>query len=400
VAVSEEEKLKIPRSMVLKMGDNKRQVGNSLAQLVRDFRQIMQPHTAARLKERKSNKLKDFVVMAGPLGVSHLMIFSQSLNGNTSLRIAKSPRGPTLHFQVRNYSLCKDVTRFSKTPRTATAQECDTPPLLVMNGFSSEKSSDKDALMTSMLQNMFPPISVQTTKVGTIRRVMMINKDDEGFIDIRHYAIDTKPVNVSKPVKKLSNVRTHLGKKLPNMSGAVDIADYVLDPTAGGYTSESEVEDDATVDVSQESSKPQEEVHNTQKRAIKLVELGPRLRLELRKIEEGLCEGKTLYHSYIAKTPSEIKQLEKRHNEMEALRAKRRKEQEENVRRKQEAKAAKSSRTKRGLENAMKQTSDDGDENVDDQMDLDVDPEEMDDYELELADAEQGSEQDSEPESD
>jgi ribosome biogenesis protein SSF1/2 len=49
--------------------------------------------------------------MAGPLGVTHLLLFSKSKeSGNTNLRLALTPRGPTLHFRVEKYSLCKDVT--------------------------------------------------------------------------------------------------------------------------------------------------------------------------------------------------------------------------------------------------------------------------------------------------
>ena len=77
----------------------------------------MQPHIAIKLKERKSNKLKDLVVMCGPLGVSHLFMFTQSeKTGNVSLKIAKNPRGPTVNFQVLDYSPGKDVMKFLKSP--------------------------------------------------------------------------------------------------------------------------------------------------------------------------------------------------------------------------------------------------------------------------------------------
>lgn len=428
VVVSSEDKAKIPKSMVLKMGDSKRQVSHSISQLVRDFRQMMQPHTAIKLRERKSNRLKDFLVMAGPLGVSHMFLFSQSTQGNTSLRIGLTPRGPTLTFAVTSYSLCKDVRKYVRNPKSLVAGEQITPPLLVMNNFSNEKTSDKEALLTSVFQNMFPPISAQTTKLGSIKRVMMINKDKEtGEIDIRHYAIETKPVDISRPIKKLGNVKKHLAKRLPDMSHANDIADYLLDPYgAGGYTSESEVEEDAMVEVktapvgsknvnkqvdldqSDQRTMGNNDVESTgtQKRAIKLVEIGPRLRIELRKIEEGLCTGKTLYHSHYQKTQKEIARLEKRHNEKEALKDQRRKEQEENVRKKQEKKSRSQRAKLRSKE--KEQINDDDDSNMDldggdgegNQSNSDEDvkePEEMDDYELEMA---QLSEEDNEDESD
>lgn len=100
--------------MVLRIGSNMK--NHSLTQLVRDMRNVMQPHTAIKLRERKSNKLKDFVVMAGPLNVSHLLVFSQSESGTTQLRLGRMSRGPTITFKVENYSLAKDVRRILKHP--------------------------------------------------------------------------------------------------------------------------------------------------------------------------------------------------------------------------------------------------------------------------------------------
>ncbi|VDN28748.1 unnamed protein product [Gongylonema pulchrum] len=43
----------------------------------------------------------------------------------------------------------------------------------------------------------------------------------------------------------------------------------------------------------------------------RLYELGPRLTLELTKIEEGVDEGEVLYHAYISKTVKELVRLRK-----------------------------------------------------------------------------------------
>jgi len=48
------------------------------------------------------------------------------------------------------------------------------------------------------------------------------------------------------------------------------------------------------------------------KSAIRLVELGPRMRLQLIKIEEGLVDGEVLYHQFIEKTEEERKLIRKR----------------------------------------------------------------------------------------
>ncbi|GMG39159.1 unnamed protein product [[Candida] boidinii] len=140
----------------------------------------------------------------------------------------------------------------------------------------------------------------------------MLNKDkDTGIIELRHYFIDTKLVDVSKNVKRLINVKRHVNKKLPNLAKVKDVADVILDPYANaGFTSDSEVEDDAIVEVQEKSdyltrpknaksaasgangaASSEQEEQTRRKKAVKLTEVGPRMRLELIKIEEGVCEA-------------------------------------------------------------------------------------------------------------
>lgn len=104
-----------PKSMIIRIGAG--EVGPSVSQLVKDVRRMMEPGTASRLKERRANRLRDYLTMAGPLGVSHLMLFSRSESGNTNMRLAITPRGPTLHFNVEKYSLCKDIRKALKHPK-------------------------------------------------------------------------------------------------------------------------------------------------------------------------------------------------------------------------------------------------------------------------------------------
>lgn len=104
-----------PKSMVIRIGAG--EVGSSISQLASDVRKVMEPGTASRLKERRNNRLKDYVVMCGPLGVTHLLLFSRSEGGNTNMRIALAPRGPTLNFRVEKYSLCKDIQKIQRHPK-------------------------------------------------------------------------------------------------------------------------------------------------------------------------------------------------------------------------------------------------------------------------------------------
>ena len=56
--------------------------------------------TYRNLRERKGQKLKDFIHVAGPLGISHLVMFT-STDQYTNMRVSRLPRGPTLTFKVR-----------------------------------------------------------------------------------------------------------------------------------------------------------------------------------------------------------------------------------------------------------------------------------------------------------
>ena len=49
----------------------------------------------------------------------------------------------------------------------------------------------------------------------------------------------------------------------------------------------------------------------SQKSSVRLVELGPRISMELLKIEEGMLDGETLYHRHITKTDEEKKQIKR-----------------------------------------------------------------------------------------
>lgn len=99
---------------------------------------------------------KDFVTIAGPLNVSHLLAFSRSETA-AYLRAIRLPRGPTMTFKVNSYSLARDVVSSLKRNHATQSQYLH-HPLLVMNHFSGEGMHLK--LMATMFQNMFPSINV------------------------------------------------------------------------------------------------------------------------------------------------------------------------------------------------------------------------------------------------
>lgn len=402
-----------PRSMVIRVGAS--EVGHSVGQLVKDVRTMMEPDTASRLRERRSNKLRDYTSMAGPLGVTHLMLFSKSDRGNTNLRLALTPRGPTLHFRVEKYSLCKDIHQSMKRPKSG-GNEYLTAPLLVMNNFASkdEAADGEDqqkkipkhleSLTTSIFQSLFPPINPTAISLNGIKRVLLLDRipqdpesDSANYIlNLRHYAIETRTAkSVPKPLRRLDAAEkvSHAGQKrkrgaLPNLGKLNDVADYLLDPhAADGFTSgsESEPETDAEVEITTTSQgKVQRNAKRKEGRAargniverkgIKLYELGPRLRLRLNKVEEGLCTGKVMWHEYIHKTKEEIKAMEKLHEQKRQEKERRKAEQKANVERKKAEKAARKARGEDVGE-------DDDDEDMEDLSDEDDD--EWDDADLE-----------------
>ncbi|KAI9370195.1 Brix domain-containing protein [Aspergillus egyptiacus] len=386
---------KTPKSMVIRIGGSR--VGTSVSQLVKDVRLMMEPDTAVRLKERKSNRLRDYTVMCGPLGVTHLLLFSKSSTGNTNMRLALTPRGPTLNFKVENYSLCRDVERAQKRPRGG-GQDHKTPPLLVMNNFNSPDADEKskvpkrlEGLTTTIFQSLFPPINPQATPLSSIRRVMLLNRepasesDKEGsyVLNLRHYAITTRKTGISKRIRRLDpkEVRNREKHKsaVPNLGKLEDAADYLLDPSAAGYTSasETELDTDAEVEVagtttkkvlskremqrmrSGEKVEKKTNAPEVEKRAVKLVELGPRMRLRLIKVEEGLCEGRVMWHDYIHKSQKEVDELDKNWDKRKKEKEERKKIQKENVERKKQEKA------KARAEGKEVEDSEDEDEDVD-----------------------------------
>ncbi|KAG0357106.1 Brix domain-containing protein [Gamsiella multidivaricata] len=314
---------KVPKTFVMRSGE----VGHSVMGLVNDIRRLMEPNTATKLRERKNNRLRDFVAVAGPLGVTHFVILSRTDHG-TNLRIARVPRGPTLSFQIKTYSLAKDIAAMQKAPKSP-GLEFHVAPLLVLNNFGD---SNEMKLMSTVFQNMFPPINIQTMQLSEARRVVLLNYNSETkHIDFRHYNVSVKPVGISKSIKRV------ITTDVPDLQGFEDISDYVL---RGAFASESDVEDgpDSTVTLGQDyigrNNRKQDQ------RAIKLVELGPRMELKLIKIQAGLCDGEVLYHDFIKRSPEELKAQKAERQKKMQEKAARRKEQELNVAKKKAEKEA------------------------------------------------------------
>ncbi|CAJ1933846.1 unnamed protein product [Sphenostylis stenocarpa] len=272
---------KIPKSFVFSRG----KIPASLKQLQMDLRKLMLPYTALSLREKKRNNLRDFLNVAGPMGVTHFFILSKTAS-SPYLRVATTPQGPTLTFKIHEYSLAADIARSQLRPRCP-KDLFKNSALIVLSGFVS--GDPPLQLTTNMFQNIFPTIDVKTVKLSTCQRILLLNYNkDTKLIDFRHYSIRLQPVGVSRRLRKL--VQSH---QVPDLRNLQDVSDFV---TKAGYGSESEADGEAaTVTLPSDIGRVN---RASTKSSVKLQEVGPRMTLQLVKIEKGLCSGEILFREF------------------------------------------------------------------------------------------------------
>ena len=264
------------------------------------------------------------------------------------------------------------------------------------------KEKQLESLTQTMFNAMFPIITPTTTKLEKIKRILLLKRErqEDGtfVVNLRHYAITQRRTATSKRIKRLDpqeqKKRGRRGAALPNLGQLEDAADYVLNPEDGSYTSASDtdLDTDNEVEVVQTSTRKvlskkemdkmrnrENKDHsakvrtNVEKRAIKLVELGPRMKLRIVKVEEGLSEGRVMWNEFVTKSKAEEKELDQKWDEKRKLKEERRQQQKENVERKKKLKNQMKSNT---AQNGDVQGSDDESldtDEVEDMLDDEVD---------------------------
>ncbi|KAF5911561.1 hypothetical protein HPG69_008158 [Diceros bicornis minor] len=338
-----------PHSFVFARG----RAGRGVRQLSLDLRRVMEPLTATRLQIRKKNSLKDCVAVAGPLGVTHFLILSKT-ETNIYFKLMRLPGGPTLTFRINQYTLVRDVVSSLRRHRMH-EQQFAHPPLLVLNSFGPHGMHVK--LMATMFQNLFPSINVHKVNLNTIKRCLLINYNpDSQELDFRHYSIKVVPVGASRGMKKL------LQEKFPNMSRLQDISELLA---TGAGLSESEGEPDGEHNITE---LPQAVAGRgnmrAQQSAVRLTEIGPRMTLQLIKIQEGVGEGNVLFHSFVHKTEEELQAILAAKEEKLRLKAQRRDQQARDVQRKREQREAHKRKSLAGMKRAR--AGADGDSDAED----------------------------------
>jgi len=306
-----------------------------ITDLTLDFRKIMEPFTAANLKEKKINRIKDFVSMSGFFHVSHMCIFNKAAT-QLSFKIVRMPRGPTLTFKVHQFTLARDI--LSSNKRQFIDDEIfKHSPLVVMNNFTGDGKHLK--LMASTFQNMFPAINLAQVNIATIRRCVLFSYTPETeLVEMRHYSIQVVPVGLSRGIKKI------VMGKIPNLSKCEDIADFIMQNEGA---SESEAEDDENSQVVLPQTLKRKGNLENNKSAVQLHEIGPRLTFQLMKIEEGLLTGEVLYHDHIVRTEEEKEVQRKVIEKKLKLKEQRKKVQTENRQRNLKIKQEGAKRKKR-----------------------------------------------------
>ncbi|WRT65619.1 uncharacterized protein IL334_002564 [Kwoniella shivajii] len=390
----------VPKSFVIKSGA----VTKSITQLVRDTRKIMEPNTATRLRERPNARLRDYLTIAPSLKVTHLMAFTLTDAANVHLRVARLPQGPTLTFRVNKYSLMKDLVNSSlRNVGKSPGGEYRNPPLLVMNNFQQPANGSalpQLRLMSTMFQGLFPPIQVEKSALPTFRRVLLLSYSHQtGCISFRHFTITVRPHGVSRRVRKLLTTTgtVKVSRKAPNLSNTEDIADYLLRRAGSetsnltgqsGYDSMSETEASEGESDTNAIELPEDYVGRGNKKgerkAVRLIETGPRMELRLIKVVEGLVgskkgEGETVFHEFVQKSKSEAVSMQESHEQRRAAKDARRAEQAANVARKK-AEKTKSKPKRKSAEGEDDEEEGEDEESSEGDLDVeglsDIDPEE------------------------
>ena len=297
----------------------------------------MYPYTLINLKESKKNNIKDFLSLVDIYGLSHMMMFTNT-EKNSYLHFAKMPKGPTVTFSIKKYTLASDIFSNIEKDRIPLTKNYGNIPLLIMSGFNNSKIPEKYSapikIVSMLFQSFFPPVNLGEVQIKKFKRVVLINlkldtDDDKPEIEFRHYDIELQKYSMKKTISNLIN---NLGKT-KDLSNFNNISDYILKHS--GYSSCSDNEEEAKCEIIDEKN------NKNEKTTIKLREIGPRMNLRIFKIQEGFFKGNVVYHSLIKKTRKEIYEILTEKKMKEKEKKERQKTQEENIIKKQEQKVFK-----------------------------------------------------------
>ena len=353
--------------------------------------------------------------------------------------MGRLPRGPTLSFQITEFSLMKDVSSFLLNPHPPSSSEYKTSPLLILNNFKEAKREEGEGkkkkkkkeeeereerereekdkaikLMSVTFQSLFPSLNLQKMTVADCKRAVLLSYDRENdCIYFRHYLLSLSVADISLPTRDLF---LSSRKKITSLRDLNDISELFEDsssPSSSSSSSSSSPSENTVTlcssffenpdldpsltrkkwkrrKIEKEKREKREKEEKEENFSLKLEELGPRMTLKLIKIEQDLFSGEVLFHSFVSKSEEEKEVLRQKVEEKE----KRRKEQEKNVekRKEREEREEREKREKKEERNGKEEEEEEGgyeeyegyedeDEDEEDEDDEDEDDEDEDEDE-------------------
>jgi ribosome biogenesis protein SSF1/2 len=309
------------------------EVSPALSRLCLEFRNIFSPATFTHLRPQKRLKVKDYVKAAETMDAKIIATFSKTdLAGY--VKIGSLNQGPTTVFKLKEYVLSEDLRKSQKRPRGVNEKDIMVPPVLIMGGFDSgslgKKSPDNMTkglleVVKTQFESFLPPMNIEKVNLKSVRRVVYVEHKEGGIIQIRHYAVKVKNASVSRNVSKLlRSISSSSSKRATGQVSTKSTEDLVNN--AGAITSDSEIDDTVAVDGPVDGLNYRSIPVGAQI-GVKLVELGPRIDLEIVKIESGLYSGEVLFHAHVEKEVEKIDMLQKEAD----LKLKRREDEEKRV---------------------------------------------------------------------
>lgn len=326
-----------PKSIIIYRGE----VGHNVRNLMHEWRQVLLPWSSKKL-HGKNKSLKDFLAVASTFSVSHLQLFTAPSRG-TSLRIMRFFNGPTLTFRVPSFTLRSVIMEKLRRPVSLDRAVWEVAPIVVLNNFSHPDAARRPEvpLLEATFKALFPTVNIHVVQSADIQRVVLFHYDHTAHVvEVRHYFINARATGVSKTVKKL------LESRRPTKLGTLESIDDVLEREDAWSDTDGEGEE---VPLAQPYRQHREQCR------IKLQEIGPRMTLELVKVENGFAAGEVIYHRIEHKTPREVQENASKVRARKAEKAKRKAIQDENVSRKRNHKEEKMARKRERRETAMKQ---------------------------------------------
>ena len=216
----------MPKSFVI----HRSEISKDLKALEMNLREMMYPFTAMKLKEAGKAKIKEILHTTKNFGVTNLLMLNAKGKRNI-LKMAHIPDGPTFTFEVKSFSLNKDLQAL--LPRNKNIQLTQLgPPLAIIKGFGADSAKvDKRSLqlLNAAFNNMFPKLSYfKKVNAGTFRRAVLFYYDAKrNTVEVRNYYIKRAFTGMNKNIKKMINAN-----KIPDFSQMDDVADLFANEEA------------------------------------------------------------------------------------------------------------------------------------------------------------------------